>query len=100
VSGDPVNVEVDDDPARHRFEARVDGRLAAFASYERTDGGITFLHTETLPAFEGRGVGSRLAHAALDDARRRGLRVTPRCPFFAQYIEHHPDYADLVDRSG
>jgi uncharacterized protein len=97
VTDDPVTVEVRDDPARRRYEAYADGALAAYATYELTPGGIRFLHTETLPAFEGHGVGSRLAEAALDDARRRGLRVTPICPFIAGYIERHPSYADLLD---
>jgi predicted GNAT family acetyltransferase len=33
----------------------------------------------------------------LDDARARDLRVRPDCPFLAQYIDEHPEYADLVD---
>jgi predicted GNAT family acetyltransferase len=48
------------------------------------------------PAYEGRGFGSRLAEAALDDARRQALAVVPLCPFIAWYIEQHPEYRDLV----
>jgi GCN5-related N-acetyl-transferase len=41
--------------------------------------------------------GGRLARAALDDARARGLVVMPFCPFIAAYIERHLDeYGDLV----
>jgi predicted GNAT family acetyltransferase len=60
---------------------------------------VIFTHTETLPAFEGKGVGSRLAAGALDEVRSRGLVVTAKCPFIAAYIHRYPDYADLVDRS-
>ena len=45
---------------------------------------------------EGRGCGSRLAAAALEDARREGLDVVPLCPFIARYIERHPEYEQLV----
>ena len=55
-----------------------------------------FVHTEVLPAFEGKGVGSRLATWALDDVRARGLKLTPQCPFIAAFIKRHPAYADLV----
>ena len=48
------------------------------------------------PAYEGRGFGSRLAEAALDDARRRGLAVVPLCPFIAWYIDKHPEHGDMV----
>jgi predicted GNAT family acetyltransferase len=93
---EPAGVRVADDKARHRYEAYVGNALAAYARYELTPGGIVFLHTETEPAFEGRGIASHLAEAALDDVRARGLRVIPRCPFIAGYIERHPAYADLV----
>jgi len=99
MADEPVTVRVSDNPKRRRYEAYVDGVLAAYATYGLTPGGITFVHTMTEPAYEGHGVGSRLAEAALDDARARGLRVTPRCPFIAAYIERHPAYADLVEHS-
>jgi predicted GNAT family acetyltransferase len=55
-----------------------------------------FTHTETLDAFKGIGVATRLARAVLDAARARGLRVVARCPFVANYIDEHPEYQDLV----
>lgn len=92
-------VRISDNKQRRRYEAYVDDVLASYATYELTPGGITFLHTRTEPAFEGLGVGSHLVEAALDDARARGLGVTPKCPFFAEYIERHPAYAELVVHS-
>jgi predicted GNAT family acetyltransferase len=91
-----MSTEVADDRLRSRWEARVDGDLAGAAAYELADGVVTFTHTVVADAFEGQGVGSALARTALDDARARGLAVVPRCPFIAGWIEHHPDYADLV----
>ena len=53
--------------------------------------------TEVYESYEGLGLGSRLARAALDDARARGLKVMPLCPFIAGFIERHLDeYRDLV----
>jgi len=89
-------LEISDDPVRHRFEAHVAGVLAGFVTYRRRPGEIIFDHTETEPGFEGRGVGSHLARAVLEAARAEHLRVRPRCPFIAAYIERHPSYADLV----
>jgi len=91
-----MSTEVVDDQLRSRWEARVDGDLAGVVAYELDDGVVTFTHTVVADAFEGRGVGSALARAALDDARAQGLAVVPRCPFIAGWIEHHPAYADLV----
>ncbi len=51
-----------------------------------------------MPAgLEGRGIGSALARSALEDARSRNLVVTPLCPFVRGYLEHHPEYAPLVE---
>ena len=90
-------IQVVDRPEAGRFEALLDGRLAGVAEYRLAPGVITFVRTEVGPAFEGRGVGGRLAAGALDEARARGLSVRPRCPFINGFIRRHPEYADLVD---
>jgi predicted GNAT family acetyltransferase len=90
--------EVRDQPDLHRFEIRVDGELAGFARYQRKGGRIYFVHTEIDPEFEGKGLGSVLARDALDLVRATGEPVVPLCPFIAAFIEHHPDYDDLVDK--
>lgn len=80
-----------------RYEGRVDGELAGFAEYQLTDELVVFTHTEVDDRFEGRGVGSAIARAALDDVRRDGSRwVLPLCPFIKGWIAKHPDYVDLV----
>ena len=94
-------VEVTDNREQDRYEARVDGELAAFSEYHLTKSSIVFTHTETLPAFKGHGVASKLARAALDDVRAKGERnVVPVCPFIHGFIDDNPEYADLVRRHG
>lgn len=94
-------VEVKDVPEAKRYEARVDGEteVAGVADYLRTAELIAFLHTEVSPVYEGRGVGSALARASLDEARAAGLRVLPTCPFYAGWIARHPEYQDLLYQS-
>jgi predicted GNAT family acetyltransferase len=92
-----LTVEVRDNPDEARYEVWADGLLAGFAQYRLHDGQITFFHTEVEPQHEGSGLGGRLARAALDDVRARGLAVVPLCPFIAAFIRSHADeYADLV----
>ena len=83
--------------AASRYEIHVDGQLAGFADYTTQPGVIAIPHTQVDPAYEGRGLGSRLARAALDDIRQQGMHVAPHCPFIATYIKRHPEYADLVE---
>lgn len=94
-------VEVSDVPGANRYEAHVDGesKPAGIAQYIRTAELVAFVHTEVEPAYEGRGVGSALARAALDEARAANLRVLATCPFFAGWIARHPDYQDLLYQS-
>jgi uncharacterized protein len=92
-----MTTEVTDAPARHRYEATVDGTLAGFAQYREVDGARVFTHTEVFDAYEGKGVGGALARGALDDVRNRGGRLVAVCPFIAAYVDRHPAYADLVD---
>lgn len=85
-----------DNPAAHRFELRQGGTLAAHADYKLQGDTLTFTHTEVLKAFEGHGIGSRIAKAALDHVRAHGLHAVPVCEFIAGYIGKHPEYQDLL----
>ena len=94
-AADAVVVSV---PEASRYELWLDGRQIGLFLYRRRDGRIVLTHTEVVRALEGRGFGSRLAAAALDDARREGLTVVPLCSFIARYVERHPEYEQLVER--
>lgn len=85
-----------DNPEGHRFEAVIDGAVAAHAEYNVLKNGLLFTHTEVQPQFEGQGLGSKLAKFALDEVRSRGLQAIPVCQFIAGYIRKHPEYVDLV----
>ncbi len=93
-----MSVEITDRPDVGRYEVTVDAHPVGFAEYRRDDGNVTFTHTEIDDAHEGQGVGSALAHQALDDVRARGLAVVPQCAFIAGWIDRHADYGDLVSR--
>jgi predicted GNAT family acetyltransferase len=84
------------EPERRRFEIFVGDTRAGLAAYRDQPGRRVFTHTEVDPAFEGRGLGGRLAAFALDETRAEGLGVVPRCSFIAAYIERHPEYQGLV----
>ena len=91
-----MELVVADNPKGARYEITADGAAAGFLTYRLTGDIITLLHAEVDPSREGRGIGSRLVADTLDDARARGLRVRPVCPFVVAYIERNPGYRDLV----
>jgi predicted GNAT family acetyltransferase/glutaredoxin len=96
ADGTPGDTEVVDVPEKSRYELRLGGRLIGLAAYRRRNNRIAFTHTEVEPSCEGRGFGSRLAEAAVEDARRQGLKIVPLCPFIAHYVKTHPEHEELA----
>jgi predicted GNAT family acetyltransferase len=90
-------LRIEDDPQKRRYQVWLGDEFAAYSEYENEPGRIVFTHTVVRPKFEGRGIGSRLAKFAVDDARTRGLRITPICPFIRSWLERHPEYDSIVD---
>ncbi|HJU30764.1 MAG TPA: GNAT family N-acetyltransferase [Hyphomicrobiaceae bacterium] len=86
---------VHDNADKSRYELEVDGHLA-IAVYRLAPGVITFVHTEVPPELGGKGVGSALVKGALEDVRRRGLKVVVRCSFVRGYMTKHPEFNDLL----
>lgn len=82
--------------SKNRFELEIDDHLA-FVDYEMSPGSIALTHTEVPKELGGRGVGSILAKAVLENVRAQGMKVEPRCEFLAGYIKKHPEFADLVN---
>jgi uncharacterized protein len=91
-----MSLRIDHDPGSRRFTTRVDGYEAELI-YRQQGARLIIDHTGVPEAIGGRGVAGELVKAALDYARAQGLRVVPACSYSAAYVQHHPEYADLVD---
>jgi len=89
-------VVIRDNAPELRYELLVDGEPAGFIAYRRRPSAVALIHTDVEPRFEGQGLGTRLVEGALADIRERGLRVVPICPFVRSYLDHHPEFRDLV----
>jgi predicted GNAT family acetyltransferase len=85
---------VRDNKARQRFELDVGGAMA-FANYRLTPGTVIITHTETPPALRGRGIASELVKGALELIRGDGHKVVAGCGFVVDYLQKHPEFADL-----
>jgi len=97
-STESPRIEVVANPDQDRFEIHVDGVRAGHAEYVRKGDLVIFTHTEIDDAYEGQGLGSKLARGALDAVQASGDPIVPLCPFIAGYVAKHPEYEPLVDR--
>lgn len=83
------------DEARSRYELVRDGQVLGIADYRIEGDEVVFPHTEIDPAHRGQGLGEVLVQGAMDHVRSTGRTVVPRCWFVVEFLELHPEYADL-----
>lgn len=86
--------EIRDAPQLSRLELHVDGELAATAIYRKDPGKITFMTTDVMRGFEGRGIGGRIVAEAIKAAKEQERDLVAVCPFMTGYLERHPELLD------
>jgi predicted GNAT family acetyltransferase len=91
-----MTIDVTRNEERSRYEIVLDGRRVGFAYYRRQGDTVVFPHTVIEPSMRGQGLGAELVRGALDDVRASGGSVVAKCWYVAQFIDEHPEYADLL----
>ena len=79
-----------------RYELVEDGVVIGFADYQVRGETVVFPHTVIDPDRRGEGLGAVLVRGALDEVRPTGHKVVPACWYVGQFIDSHPEYADLL----
>lgn len=79
------------------YEATREGVTVAGVVYSRTDNRVTLLATSVFPEFRGQGIAGKLLGGIFDKLRAEGATATLSCPFAAEFVNAHPEYADVVD---
>lgn len=87
---------VRDNPRQQRFELET-AAGPAVADYRRDGNVLTIFHTEVPRALRGRGIGEMLVRGVLEDIRRRGLKLVPRCGFVRVFLDDNPEFRDLIE---
>lgn len=82
---------------RGRYLIRLNGQLteAELTWAQLGEGTIAADHTGVPDIYRGRGFGALLVEHLVTDARARGLRVVPLCPFVRTQYQRHPEWADV-----
>ena len=78
------------------FYVEENGKTLAIMTYVYAgDQKFIIDHTEVKEGGEGKGLGKKLVHAAVEFARSKGYTILPLCPFAKSVFEKTPDYADV-----
>ena len=91
----PAPGEVRHNPAEHRFEIAIEGKLCV-ADYTRRDREMIITHTFVPPDLRGRGLAAQVVRAALEHASAERLRVVPKCSYVDAFIQRHAEFRPLL----
>lgn len=84
---------------RGRYEARIEGHAEAgeLDWYRRGDGARVAHHTEVPKSLRGRGIAGALVDRLVEDARKDGFRIVPKCPFVrSRFDDAGERWADVL----
>jgi uncharacterized protein len=93
-----MEISVQNNPAEKRFEATIDGHIAALY-YSSFEDKLYLNHTEVPEALQGKGIAGKLVERALEYAKVHQLPVVPMCPYANKFIQRNPQYQELLDES-
>jgi predicted GNAT family acetyltransferase len=60
---------------------------------------FVLLSTSVVPGFRKHGIATELIAHVLDDIRGSGRTVTIICPAVREFMDHYPQYEDLLDKN-
>lgn len=80
--------------SKGRFEALTAGGAAEMTFSIMSPGMRIVDHTGVPKALEGQGIGKALVEHLVADARAKGYKVVPLCPFVNRMRAAHPEWAD------
>lgn len=93
-----MSIELEETASGGRYylpEAGTDD-LAELTFSRASDKLVIADHTYVPDRYRGQGVGNKLLDRLLADAREKGFRIMPLCPFVKAQFAKHPEWSDLL----
>lgn len=63
---------------------------------DASEGLWAITHTGVRPAYGGQGIARRLVDAVVEEARRRGVKISPLCSYAKRLMEGSDAYRDVL----
>jgi uncharacterized protein len=96
-AADP-KIEREDRPTGGVYRVSIDGHLAEMTFSRASERLIIIDHTDVPDALRGQHVGNILLERAIADARAKGAKIFPLCPFAAAQFRKHAEYQDVLSK--
>lgn len=93
-----VRTSYEDEGDKGRFIARIDGidEEGELTISKVSDVLVIADHTFAPDALRGTGAALALVDALIADARAKGYRVVPLCPYVRAQARKHPEWSDVI----
>jgi len=93
-----VQISYQDQEHKGRYVARIDGiaEEGELTISKVSDVLIIADHTFVPDAMRGTGAASALVNRLIEDARAKGQRIVPLCPFIRAQSLRHPEWSDVI----
>jgi len=95
--GENIRIEKNDDIDGGRYFVVIDGDEAEMTYTKLGPALISIDHTFVPDSMRGKGVAQALALNAVEDARKTGWKIIPRCSFMQAQVKRHADWADVIE---
>jgi predicted GNAT family acetyltransferase len=93
-----ITIALEQHGSKGRYVARVAGfdDVGEMTFSRLSDKLIIVDHTGVPDSLRGQGVGQALAEHVVAEARAKGFRIVPLCPFLRGQYDRHPEWADVM----
>ena len=99
MSTHTISITYTDEGSKGRYEASLDGvaEIAEMTLSKLSEQTIIVDHTGVPDALRGQGLANALAERAIADARAKGQKIVPLCPFLRSYaMKRKEELADVI----
>ncbi|WP_299323850.1 GNAT family N-acetyltransferase [Parasphingopyxis sp.] len=98
MAEDKLDIQLDDSGSKGRYFMKIDGvGEEAELTFSRASETLVIVdHTGVPDSLRDRGLGKALAQRVVADARAKGFKIVPLCPFFKAIAQRHADWQDVV----
>jgi predicted GNAT family acetyltransferase len=99
VRGSDYELDITHDADLAVYRAWINSDEVAILTYKLVGHRFVLLSTSVVPNFRRHGIATELIAHVLDDVRESGRTVTVLCPAVREFMDHYPQYEDLLDKN-